>query len=65
MADKAGKGVAVADVQAVVRRELEPVKQMLANMSQSGPGVTEVIGGIGYILGLFGMVAYMKSRKNK
>jgi len=65
VADKAGKGVAVADVQAVVRRELEPVKQMLANMSQSGPGVTEVIGGIGYILGLFGMVAYMKSRKNK
>lgn len=52
-----------ADVEAIVRRELEPVKRMLADMSQSGPSVTEIIGGIGYIFGLFGVAAYMKSRK--
>lgn len=52
-----------ADVQAIVRQELEPVKRMLAEMNQAGPSVTEIIGGIGYILGLFGIVAYMKSRK--
>lgn len=52
------------EVEAVVRRELEPVKRMLADLSQSGPGVTEIVGGIGYILGLFGIVAYMKSRKS-
>jgi len=46
-----------------VRRELEPVKRMLVDMNQAGPGMTEIIGGIGYILGLFGIVAYMKSRK--
>lgn len=51
-----------SEVEAIVRRELEPVKRMLADMSQPGPSVTEIVGGIGYILGLFGIVAYMKSR---
>lgn len=52
-----------AQVEAVVRRELAPIKQMLADLSQPGPGVTEIVGGIGYIIGLFGIAAYMKSRK--
>jgi len=56
--------VDTAEVEVIVRRELEPVKRMLAELSQSGPGVTEIVGGIGYILGLFGIVAYMKSRKS-
>nr|WP_321513655.1 hypothetical protein [uncultured Pseudodesulfovibrio sp.] len=53
----------IKDVEAVVRRELEPVKRMLADMHDSGPSMTDIIGGIGYIFGLFGIVAYMKSRK--
>lgn len=57
-------GVDTAQVEAIVRRELEPVKRMLADQAQSGPGVTEIVGGIGYILGLLGIVAYMKSRKS-
>jgi nickel transport protein len=57
------QSVNVSDVETVVHRELEPVKRMLATLSQTGPGVTEIIGGIGYILGLFGIIAYMKSRK--
>ncbi len=56
--------VNTSEVEAIVRRELAPVKSMLADLSQTGPGVTEIIGGIGYILGLFGIVAYMKSRKS-
>ncbi|MBI9079495.1 MAG: hypothetical protein JEY79_07120 [Pseudodesulfovibrio sp.] len=56
--------VETAAIEAIVRRELAPVKSMLADLSQSGPGVTEIIGGIGYIFGLFGIVAYMKSRNN-
>lgn len=55
--------VEASEVEAIVRRELEPVKRMLADLSQPGPGVTEIVGGIGYILGIFGIVAYMKSRK--
>lgn len=57
--------VSSAEVEAVVRRELEPVKRMLADMSQSGPGMTEIVGGIGYIMGLFGIAAYMKSRQKQ
>jgi len=53
-----------AAVEAIIRRELAPVKRMLADMSQPGPGVTEIVGGIGYIFGLLGIAAYMKSRKN-
>lgn len=65
VASDAGKinGPNASEVEAIVHRELAPIKRMLANMSQPGPGVTEIIGGIGYILGLFGIVAYMKSRK--
>lgn len=55
--------VDATEVEAIVRRELKPVKQMLADLSQPGPGVTEIVGGFGYILGIFGIVAYMKSRK--
>lgn len=52
-----------AAVDRVVKRELEPVKRMLADMSEPGPSVTEILGGIGYIFGLFGVAAYVKSRK--
>ncbi|MFH1913847.1 MAG: hypothetical protein ABIK45_06200 [Pseudomonadota bacterium] len=51
-----------AQVETAIRRELAPVKQMLAELSQAGPGVTEIVGGIGYIVGIFGIFAYLKSR---
>ena len=56
-------GVSSVEVEAIVRRQLEPVKTMLAELNQSGPSVTEILGGIGYIFGLFGIAAYMKSRQ--
>jgi len=56
--------VDASEVEAIVKRELEPVKQMLASLNQTGPGVTEIMGGIGYILGIFGIIAYMKSRNS-
>ena len=58
-------GVSSAEVDAIVRRQLEPVKTMLAELNQSGPSVTEILGGIGYIFGLFGIAAYMKSRQKQ
>lgn len=57
-------GVGVAEVEAVVRKELAPVKRMLADMNQSGPTVSDIMAGIGYIFGLFGVAAYMKSLKS-
>jgi len=45
--------------------KLKPVVKELAMLREDkGPTVTEVIGGIGYIIGLMGVMAYMKSRQN-
>jgi nickel transport protein len=48
----------------IIDRKLSPVIKMLADNQQQGPSITEIIGGIGYIFGLIGIVAYFKSRKN-
>ena len=46
-------------------REFRQIKRDLAALSQqvTEPGMREVFGGIGYILGLFGVAAYVASRK--
>jgi nickel transport protein len=46
-------------------RKLDPVIKLIRNARKEGPGVTEIIGGIGYIFGLFGVVMYFKSRKER
>jgi nickel transport protein len=46
-------------------RKLKPVIQLIRNTRKEGPGVTEIVGGIGYILGLFGLLMYFKSRKER
>ncbi|BCS88334.1 hypothetical protein [Pseudodesulfovibrio sediminis] len=55
--------VGSSEVEKIVHRELEPVKRMLAEMHDAGPSMTEIIGGIGWIIGLFGVAAYMKGRR--
>lgn len=59
----AAGGLTADQVEAIVRREMEPVKRMLAEMHDSGPSMTDIFGGIGWIFGLFGVAAYMKSRR--
>ncbi|PIE69631.1 MAG: cobalamin biosynthesis protein CbiL [Deltaproteobacteria bacterium] len=44
---------------------LAPIQAMLMAQQTDEPGFVEIIGGIGWIFGLFGLVAFMKSRKNK
>jgi nickel transport protein len=44
-------------------RKLAPVITLIRNTRKEGPGVTEIIGGIGYIFGLFGLLTYFKDRK--
>ena len=46
-------------------RKLEPVIKLIRHTRKEGPGVTEIIGGIGYIFGLFGLVMYFKSKKER
>jgi nickel transport protein len=37
--------------------------KLIRDTRKDGPSITEIIGGIGYIFGLFGLVMYFKSRK--
>jgi nickel transport protein len=46
-------------------RKLDPVIKLIRDTRREGPTVTEIIGGIGYIVGLFGVFMYFKSRKKK
>ena len=53
-------------MQETIDRELAPVKRMLAQSSEHGPTLQDILGGIGYILGLAGIAAYFKAQqKNK
>ncbi|MFP4031420.1 MAG: hypothetical protein ACLFRG_16470 [Desulfococcaceae bacterium] len=46
-------------------RKLKPVMKMLTESRRKGPGVTEIVGGIGYIFGLMGVAAWFQSRRNR
>jgi len=59
----AAGGLTAAQVESIVKREVAPLKRMLAEMHDAGPSVAEILGGIGWIFGLFGVAAYMKSRR--
>jgi nickel transport protein len=51
----------------IVREETEPLKRLLSRMNEqlSKPGPAEVIGGIGYIVGLVGIGLWAGNRKRK
>ncbi len=44
-------------------RKLAPIIKLIRDTRREGPTLTEIIGGIGYIFGLFGLFLYFKSRK--
>lgn len=50
--------------QAVVEQRLAPLRRQLAASAVKGPGITEIIGGLGWIVGLVGIGLYFKSRKS-
>ena len=50
-------------VEAALDRKLAPVKRMIADTRSSGPSMSDIIGGIGYILGLVGLAAYVNYRR--
>jgi nickel transport protein len=52
-----------AIVEQALDSRLKPVLRELAKIREDkGPGLTEIIGGIGYIFGLMGLVMYIKAR---
>jgi nickel transport protein len=47
-------------------RKLRPIVRMMTESQQSkGPSIHEIVGGIGYILGLMGVAIYFKNRGRK
>lgn len=46
----------------VMDAKLAPVKQALARQENDGPDVRDIVGGIGWILGLLGLAAYLRYR---
>lgn len=47
----------------VVEAKLGPIRQALARREQDGPELRDIVGGLGWILGLLGLAAYMKCRR--
>jgi nickel transport protein len=52
-------------VEKAVVKKLKPVMHMLSELNNPRPGISDILGGIGYIIGLVGMGAYYKARKNR
>ncbi len=50
-------------VDQALEKKLKPVMQMLSDLSDPGPGISDILGGIGYIIGLVGIGVYFKNRK--
>ena len=42
--------------------KLSPIKRMLAEQTEAGPNLRDIIGGIGWIFGLIGVAAYFRRR---
>jgi nickel transport protein len=52
-----------ATVEETVEKKLQPIVRMLAESRQQGPSFSEILGGIGYIVGLVGLGAYLHYRR--
>lgn len=63
-------GLTAAQVESIVAGQLEeklaPLTRMVAEARQErGPSPSEIVGGIGYIVGLVGLGAYLRYRKGR
>ncbi|MEA2108317.1 MAG: hypothetical protein U9P07_02695 [Pseudomonadota bacterium] len=52
-------------VEKALDRKLKPVYRMLAEAREHKPSIPDVIGGIGYIIGLVGLAAYLHARRQQ
>jgi len=52
-------------VNQALARQLAPINEMLTEMTIHKTSLPDILGGIGYILGLFGLWAYCLSKRKK
>ncbi len=59
--------ISAQELEAIINRaldaRLQPLQAMLAAEQAKGPGLTEIIGGIGWIIGIFALIFVLKNRK--
>ena len=64
-----GVCVSRAELEAIVSRALDarlaPVMRAVAQNRDEGPKLSEIVGGIGWIVGLFGIAAYLRRRRSE
>lgn len=64
----AAPGLTAKEIEAIVARQLDekiqPLTRMMVESRDKGPTLTDILGGMGYILGLVGLGAYMRYRKD-
>ena len=62
-------GPGLAEIEAMLEKtldkKLKPVLKMLAESREQEPTIGDILGGIGYIIGLMGVAAYFRYRKRK
>lgn len=52
-------------VEAAVEKKIAPIRKILLDEKEKGPGFAEIFGGIGWLVGIAGLLAYVKSRHGK
>ncbi len=52
-------------IEKALDKKLAPIMRALAEMQEQKIRLTDVLGGLGYIFGLVGVAAYVKSRKER
>ena len=52
-------------VEAAVEKKIAPLRVMLVGEKEKGPGLTEIVGGLGWLVGLAGIAAYFASKGKK
>jgi nickel transport protein len=61
-------GPSLTEIEAAVEKALDqklrPLFKMVAESTQKGPSIRDIVGGIGYIIGLVGIAAYFRYRRN-
>lgn len=52
-------------LQELLNQELAPIRRSLAKAEDKSPDFSDIMGGIGYLLGLAGLVAWLRNRPQK
>ena len=49
----------------LLEQQLAPIKRSLARGEENKPGIRDILGGIGYLIGLAGLAAWLRNRRPK